>query len=139
MLNPVVWIMLLLFSWPSVCEVCTNYEVMMFQPLTRTPPDLGYFSDIYIYILLIPAPPFSAPHPMSNRGGYTIMPLTSLPFQLLCLHKGSFAHPGVTCLHLSIPRSIATCIRIRYLPDSSTLSTPSRFQTPLPFHHQNFF
>ena len=29
------------FTWPPVRAVCPNYEVVVFQPLTVTPPHLG--------------------------------------------------------------------------------------------------
>ena len=88
---------LLLFSWPPFREVCLNYEVVMFQPWTWTPPDLGSVANCYISILLWPAPPFSARHPMSTRGGYPLTPLPYLHFLTSCLHIGSFSHPGVIC------------------------------------------
>ena len=59
----------LLSSWPLFCEVCHNYEVVMFQPWTGTPSDLGSVSSCYIDIFLVPDPPFSARHSMSARGG----------------------------------------------------------------------
>ena len=43
---------LLLFSWPQFREVCLNYEVVMFQPRTGTPPYLGSVTNCYIAILL---------------------------------------------------------------------------------------
>ena len=43
---------LLLFSWPPVCEVCPNYEVVTFQLWTGNPLDLGYVADFYIDILI---------------------------------------------------------------------------------------
>ena len=48
----------LLFSWPRVREVCTNYEVVMLQPQTGTPPDLGFVANCDVDIPLIPTPPF---------------------------------------------------------------------------------
>ena len=41
-----------LFFWPPVREVCTNYEVVMFQPHTGTSTDLGYIANFYIAMLL---------------------------------------------------------------------------------------
>ena len=61
--------LLLLFYWPLVRGVCPNYEVVMFQPQTRTTPDLGYVSDCYAAILIITAHPFTARQPMSAWGG----------------------------------------------------------------------
>ena len=61
--------LLLLFSWPPVREVCPDYEVVMFQPRTGTPLDLGPVANCCVDIILIPALPFSALHPMSLRGG----------------------------------------------------------------------
>ena len=44
--------------WPSVREVCPNYEVVVFQPLTLTTPDLASVAYCYIAYLLNP------PHPL---------------------------------------------------------------------------
>ena len=60
------------------------------------------------------------------------MPLPSLPLPLPFLRTGSFAHLGVTCLRPSIPMPIAPCIRLRYLPASSALTTPAGFPTVPP-------
>ena len=40
--------MLLLLSWPPVRVVCPNYEVVMFQPWTVTPPYVGYVVNCYV-------------------------------------------------------------------------------------------
>ena len=82
----------LLFSWPPVREVCTNDEVVMFQPGTGKPPELGSIDNCYIAILLILDLPFYDRHPMSAWGGYPLMPLPPLPFRPSCIHTGSFAH-----------------------------------------------
>ena len=68
----------LLFSWPPVREVCTNDEVVMFQPGTGKPPELGSIDNCYIAILLILDLPFYDRHPMSAWGGAT----HSCPFPL---------------------------------------------------------
>ena len=70
--------LLLLFSWSPVRDVCPNYELAMFQPRTGTPPDLGSIADCYVAILLIPAPPFFTRHPMPDR----VRGTCSLPFPL---------------------------------------------------------
>ena len=44
--------LLLLFPWPLVCEVCPNYEAVMFQPWTWTPTDLGSVANYYVAILI---------------------------------------------------------------------------------------
>ena len=69
--------LLLFFSWPPVYEMCPNYEVVMFQPQTGTPTDLGSISIFYINILFSPAPPFT-PDTQCPPGGAT----SSLPFPL---------------------------------------------------------
>ena len=68
----------LLFSWTLIREVFPNYEVMMFQPRTGTTQDLGSFANCYVAIIFIPALTLSTRHPMYARGGYPLMPLTSL-------------------------------------------------------------
>ena len=60
--------MLFFFFWPPVLEVCPNYEVVVYQPWTGTPLDLGSVANCYVAIILIPDPPFSARHPMSTWG-----------------------------------------------------------------------
>ena len=106
-----------MFSWTLVCELLPNYEVMMFQPWTGTTQDLGSFAYCYVAIILIPALTLSARHHMSARGGYPLMPLTSLHLQPSCLHTGSLYHPGITCLCHKIPGLLAPCIRLCCLPD----------------------
>ena len=32
--------LLFLLSWPPICQVCLNFEVVLFQSYTGTPPDL---------------------------------------------------------------------------------------------------
>ena len=49
-------LLMLLFSWPPVHEVCPNYEVVMFQPQTGTPLDLGSVANFYVAMLLSPVP-----------------------------------------------------------------------------------
>ena len=54
--------LLLLFTWPPVHEVCPNYEVVMFQSQTATPPYLGSVVNFYgsystILNLLLPSLP----------------------------------------------------------------------------------
>ena len=129
----------LLLFWPPVCEVCPNYELVMFQPRIVNPMDLGSVANCYVVNFLIPVPPFSDSHLMSAWGGYPLMPLFSIQSLRLCLHTGSFAHLGVTCLRPRIMRPVAPCIRIRYLPASPALSTHSRFPTPRPCRRQNLF
>ena len=50
--------MLLLFSWSPVHELCPNYEVVMLQPWTGNPADLGSFANYYVAMVLSPTPPF---------------------------------------------------------------------------------
>ena len=42
-----------------VCEVCPNYEVVVFQPWTVNPPQLGTVSIVADFIYRLPAPPDS--------------------------------------------------------------------------------
>ena len=49
-------VVVLLFSWPLVHEVCTDYEVVIFQPQTWTSMDLGSVANCYVAILLSPDP-----------------------------------------------------------------------------------
>ena len=130
---------MLFFYWPPVREVCPNYEVVMFQPRTGTPPDLGSVANCYVAIILIPAPPFFALQPMSAWGGYLLMLLPSLPFQPSCLHTGSFTDLGITCFRPRIPRPVAPCIRLCYLSAYPVLTTLARFPTLRPCRLQSLF
>ena len=38
-----------LLIWTSVCEICLNHEVLMFQHFTETSLDLGSISIVNIY------------------------------------------------------------------------------------------
>ena len=130
--------LLLLFSWPSFREVYPNCDVVMFQPWKGTPPGLGSIANCYVAILLIPAPPFSALHPMSAwGGGYLLVPLPFLPCQPSCLHTVSFFHPGVTCLRNRMPMTIYPFIRLRYLTASPALVRPNKFPMPRPLCRLN--
>ena len=71
--------------------------------------------------------------------GYLLTPLPSLPFPMLCIHTGSFAHPGVMCIYPSTPRPVATSIITRYLPASPALAVPVIFLTLRPYRRQNLF
>ena len=46
-------------NWPSVHEVCQIYEVVMFQPQTLNPMDLGSVTIVTNIIYTPPAPPVS--------------------------------------------------------------------------------
>ena len=48
------------FSRPPVCEVCPNYEVVVFQPCTVTPPHLGSCCLLLNFKTIPPAPTFSS-------------------------------------------------------------------------------
>ena len=134
-------LLLLVFSWPPGSEVCPNDEVVLFQPRTGTPTELGSIASFYIAILLNPLLHYPPATRFPIWGVYPLMPCLSLPFPTSCLHKGSFVRLGVTCLRPSIPRPIAPCIRIRfsYFPASPALATPAIFITLLPFCRLNLF
>ena len=117
--------MLLLFSWPPVCEVCPNDEVVIFQPWIGTPLDQGSVPNFYIDIIRIPILPFSARHPMYSQGGYPLMPYNYIPCQPLCLHTGLLSHLGVTCIRTIIPWLITPCIAIYYLKWNESKLFPS--------------
>ena len=58
------------FTWPPVRAVCPNYEVVVFQPLTVTPPHLG---SVAIVTVKLPLPP----HLFLPLVCIFILPLTS--------------------------------------------------------------
>ena len=51
----------------------------MFRPRTGTPLDLGSVANCCVAIILIPAPPFYARHPMYSRGGIPAHALSLFP------------------------------------------------------------
>ena len=65
------FLLLLLLSWSLVRELWPNCEMVMCQPWKGIPLDLGSINNCYVAILIIPALPLSARHPISNRGGAT--------------------------------------------------------------------
>ena len=72
----------------------------MFQSWIRTPPDLGSVNNCYVAILLIPAPPFSALHPISARGGIPANVPSLYPF-LDIMYPHRIIHPPGHHIYLS--------------------------------------
>ena len=64
-------LLLLLFSWPPVREMCTNYKVLMFRHRTGNPLDLVSVNSCYIAFLIIPGPPFPPATRCPPKGGVT--------------------------------------------------------------------
>ena len=102
-----------LLSWPPVCGVCPNHEVVMFQPRTVTPPYLVSVVNSYLATpffltlsaLLCP----SLPSPWFPSGGGARTCTWPLFYLLpLCSHTGSFSHLGVPCLPPSTPIPISS-------------------------------
>ena len=73
----------------------------MFQPWTRTPPDLGSVYNCYIAIILKPAPPFSNLHPMYAWGGDT--PSRPFPLSLDNPHVSTHDHSPTRASPVSVP------------------------------------
>ena len=90
----------LLFSWTLVREMYPNYDVAMFQPQTGTPPDLGSAANCYIAILLKPARPFFACHPMTVQEGLPAHYPPLSPF-LTIVSPNRIIHPPEHHLYLS--------------------------------------
>ena len=53
------YLVVMLCNWPPEQEVCINYEVVVFQPRTVTPPHLGSITNFTNFIYIPPAPPDS--------------------------------------------------------------------------------
>ena len=102
---------ILLLAWPPLCGVCLNHEVVMFQHWTVTPPYIGSIVNCYIATpLFLTRSALLRPLPDLPLGGGVPAPAPGhSPVYPSCSHTGSFAHLGVTCLHPSILRPIATC------------------------------
>ena len=117
--------LLLLLSWPPVCEMCPNYEVMMFQPQTGTPPDLGSVDNCYIAILRIPTSLFP-PATRCLTGGDTrswTIPLSLVDWRLpIQDHYPNRASPFSVSAYrdLSLPASDSASL----LPSQPSLCLP---------------
>ena len=97
---------MLLFSWPLLCRVCTNNEVVMLQPRTVTPPYLGYVVNFYVsYSNLLnplrPSPSFFALCLIYiwGGGGWPHLPLATLLSTSVGQTHGIILPPR---LHLSL-------------------------------------
>ena len=120
--------MLLLFSWASVYDVCTNDEVVMFQPQTGTTLDLGSSANCCVAIILIPVIPFSTRHPMSNRGGIRTHAIPIDPWQTTVYPTMIILSPG----RQTYPYNHTKAHQSQY----HTLLPPWR---PLPYHSCRIF
>ena len=101
--------------WPPVHEVCPNYEVVEVQPLTLTTPDIGSIAFYYIAFALDLLHPLLLPSDI-------YLPSRRL---LTCLHTGSSAYLGVTCLYPSIPENHHPLFRHLSLSETNSSSPPS--------------
>ena len=125
--------LLLLFSWPPVREVCPKYEVVIFQPWTGNPPALGSFDNCYVYILLNPLDfrPWGLLPPALYLSTFHGIVSTQI---IICL-PGSHLYPSQhTEAHRSLhqnPNPLLPCL--------PSLATPAGFPTPPPCRHKNIF
>ena len=126
-------LLLLLFAWPPVHEVCPNYEVAMFQPWTGTSLDLVSIDNYYVAMILSTTALFlSAARCPPGGGGNPILPLLSLHSRPSFPHTGLPTNPGVPCINTRILIYFAPLFRFYYLLPSPALSTPSGFPSQLP-------
>ena len=112
---------LLLFSWPPVREVCPNYEMVILQPWTGNPPDLGSVANYNVYILLITTLLFPALHPMSSRGGIPARVPYLSPFPTTVSPQSIILSPG---LHLSPSQNTEAHISLHQNPIPPFLPRP---------------
>ena len=115
-------------NWPPFSEVCPNYEVVMFQPWTVTPPCLGYVAIVtyiisshpspsvstfsgYLFSLLNPtAPPSASVHRHSPLS--VLHPIPNSSSGAKCRPPGCYP-PPTTCqplLIVSAPRAACLCL-----------------------------
>ena len=104
----------------TVCERYPNHEVVLFQHwrVTTSKPRI-YCLFLYSLLLNLPCPAPSFCCLMSFQGGSSLLPRFNNHQRLPYRRTVSSSHPGITRLHLSIPRT-------------PPLSLTHRFQSPTP-------
>ena len=127
--------------WPPARGVCTNYEVVEFQPRTVTPLEPRLCRKLLRNFYLT-CPALSSHLLMSFRGGQP-PPAPTLPIST-CLRTGSSTHLGINYLCPSIPMQPALplffSVRASPLQPSLSPSTPVGFLSPPhPCRFQNLF
>ena len=118
-------LLLLLFSWPPVCEMCQNYVVLMFQTQIGTPPDLGSVANCYLAMLLSTNLLFPPTTRYLPRGDIYSWPFLSLLLTILYPHN--IIRPSVLYLILII-------LIYLYLKSYSTCPSPILCMT-IPGHN----
>ena len=115
-------LLLLLFAWPPVHEVCPNYEVAMFQPWTGTSLDLVSIDNCYVAMILRTTPLFLSAARCPPGGGATL----SCPFYLSIANHlfPTQDHPPTRASPVSIPEYWYTLLPYS---DSTTFSHPPLF------------
>ena len=76
---------MLLCNWPPVREVCPNYELVVFQPQTMTPPHLGSVVIITKFASRPPIPPGSTVFLDHSFPFSVLLPLHHQPFMFIVL------------------------------------------------------
>ena len=110
--------------WPPFCEVCLNYDVVMFQPQIFTTPDLGSINYCCLYYLL------NLPHPilllfqMSVQGGRTTPTTPNHPSTTGLLPHGIILPPGHHLSQFQHTKNLYLPLPHPSLPESGSSSHP---------------
>ena len=120
--------------WTPVCWVWTHFGVVEFKTWTVTPlkPRICH---LLLRIYTCPAPPSLIAAWCPSGGDSPLLPQQPLHRRPLCLHTGSSAYLGVTCLRTSIPMfpdsPLSFAVRAPSLRPSLPTSMPAGLLSPL--------
>ena len=76
---------------------------------------------------------------MSAQRGISAHAPSVYPLPTFVSPQSIFSHSSITWIRPSTPSTISLCVRPRYIPSSSTLTTPAILLTPRPCCRQNLF
>ena len=133
--------MLLLLTWPQVCEVCPNHEVVMFQIFTATSPDLGSVAIVNIFFIFSARPVTTALWILCFTPGpaYYLPPIfhpstllhficcTSYPLRTILGTEKMYTWTALTHANLRRPS-----LRFPHLPGDPWSSGPHAFDWHVP-------
>ena len=111
--------------WTPVCELCTNHEVVMFQPRSLNPPKLSSVAYCYMAYLLNPLRPILLPSCVRPGGAAHSCPASS---DINFRHVNARDHPPTRASPISVPEYQKT---FTYLPLTRSFQSPT--PPPLPF------
>ena len=132
------WIMLLLFSWTPVCEVCPNYVVVMLQPLTGNSLNLRAVANCYVAMILGTASHLRPPPNVHPGGQLAPGPSVSPSTTFLSPHR-IILPPGLPLSSSQHTNIIFSLIQITLPPLIPCPLSACRFPLLHSCRHQNIF